>query len=246
MAKPYSTLIPSIEERESAWVHLREHHPHSQTPLHPTITISRQYGCEGYPLAERLKLLLEDASGQLWNIYDKALVDHVVTHESVSRQVLNHLGDETHAQDVLLSHFGYHTHDEAYEKLVKHLVQIAKLGRAIIVGRGGAVACQNLPNCYHFRLIGSPNFRAATMARRLEMSQAEADEYVHRQSKLRETFISQCLHADITAAMWYDAIFNNERQGAEAIAQACLGIITTQWPDKGYFKHSLRSELTAT
>lgn len=246
MAKPYSTLIPSIEQRESAWVHLREQHPPQQAPHHPTVTISRQYGCEGYPLAERLKLLLEDASGHLWNIYDKALVDKVVADESVSRQLLNHLGDETHAQDVLLSHFGYHTHNEAYEKLVKHLVEIAKTGCAIIVGRGGAVACQDLPNCFHFRLIGSPDFRAAAMARRLEMPQAEADEYVRRQSKLRETFISQCLHADITAAKWYDALFNNERQGVEAIAQACLGIITTQWPDKGYFKHGLRSELTTT
>jgi hypothetical protein len=246
MAKPYASLIPSIEQRESAWVHLREQHPHPQEHRHPTVTISRQYGCEGYPLAERLKLLLEDASGQLWNIYDKALVDKVVTQERISRQLLNHLGDESHAQDVLLSHFGYHTHDEAYEKLVKHLLEIAKTGCAIIVGRGGAVACQDLPNCFHFRLIGSSRFRATTIGRRLEMSEAEADEFVHRQSKLREKFISQCLHADISAPQWYDAIFNNERQSVEAIAQACLGIITTQWPDKGYFKHGLSREAATT
>ena len=45
------------------------------------------------------------------------------------------------------------------------------------------------------------------------------------QSKLREKFISKALQADITAARWYDAIFNNERQSVESIAQACLGLV---------------------
>lgn len=244
MSKPYSSLIPSIEQRESAWIHLREHHP-PQSSRHPTVTLSRQYGCEGYPLAERLKGLLEDASGLPWNIYDKALVDKVVASEVVSRQHLNHLGDDSHDQDVLLSHFGYHTHAESYEKLVKQLLQIAKTGCAIIVGRGGAVVCQDLPNCFHFRLFGSPAFRAANLARRLDLPLAEAEKDVRRQSILREKFISQCLQADITSPQWYDALFNNERQGVDAMAQACLSIITSHWPDTGYFKHGTHHQAVA-
>lgn len=220
MSKTFDSLIPSIEMRERAWIQARErlshaHHP----PILPSITISREYGCEGYPLAQQLKGLLEEASDKTWTIFDKALVDKVAHDEQLSRELLRHLGDESHAQDVLRTHFGYLTHDDAYAQVVKHLVPIAAGGCAIIVGRGGAIACQDLKNCFHFRLVGSFAFRSRTLARRLELPLAEAEELVRTQSKLREKFISQCLHEDITSTRWYDAVFNNGRQSVETIAQ---------------------------
>jgi hypothetical protein len=247
MTKTFESLIPSIEARESGWMRIRERlaHPH-QRPPQPSVTISRQYGCEGYVLAQRLKVLLEEASGQPWQLFDKALVDKVASDERLSRQLLGHLGDESHAQDVLRTHFGHLTHDDAYAKLVEHLVQIAMAGCAIIVGRGGAVACQDLKNCFHFRLEGSFDFRVATLARRLDVPLAEAEKLVRTQSKLREKFISECLHADVTSSRFYDAVFNNERQSVETIAQACLRIVVCGWPGTDFFRHDpLRTAVAA-
>jgi len=238
MSKTFDSMIPSIELRERAWLQARERvartHP---SPVYPSITISRQYGCEGYPLAQQLKLILEEASGRTWTIFDKALVDKVASDEQLSRELLNRLGDESHAQDVLRTHFGYLTHVDAYAKLVKHIIPIAAAGCAIIVGRGGAITCQGLKNCFHFRLVGSLEFRSSTLARRLGMPLAEAEELVRTQSKLREKFISDCLQADITSSDWYDAVFNNERQRVETIAQACLGLVVRGWPEKDTFRH---------
>jgi hypothetical protein len=237
MPKSYESMIPSIEQRERAWMHLRERlaQPRQDHPL-PSVTISRQYGCEGYPLAQHLQSLLEQASGRLWHIFDKALVDQVAADEQLSRQLLNHRGDESHAQDVLRKQFGFLTHNEAYAILVKHLLPVAAAGCAIIVGRGGAIACQDLPNCFHFRLVGSFPFRSETMARRLDLPLAEAEEMVRTQSGIRERFISQCLHADVTSDQWYDAVFNNERRSVATIAQACLRLIVSGWPDKDFFR----------
>lgn len=247
MTKHFDSLIPSIEARESGWMRIRERLAQShEAPVHPSVTISRQYGCEGYALAQRLKVLLEEASGQPWHLFDKALVDQVASDENLSRRLLGHLGDESHAQDVLRRHFGHLTHDDAYAKLVKHLVPIAMAGRAIIVGRGGAVACQDLKNCFHFRLEGGFDFRVATLARRLEVPLAEAEKRVRTQSKLREKFISECLHADITSSRFYDAVFNNERQSLESIAQACLRIVVCGWPVRDYFRHDPMGTVAVT
>lgn len=238
MARSLGSLIPSIEQRESAWLHMQERLAHLPlTPSYPTVTISRQYGCAGYPLAQRLQGLLEEASGKQWLLFDKAILDKVASEEKVSRHFLDHLGDESHAQDVLRTHFGFATHNDAYAALVKHVVQFASAGCAIIVGRGGAIACQGLKNCFHFRLVASPKFRAAMLARRLEISLVEAEGLIRTQSKLREKFIKECLHADITSSRWFDAVFNNERLGVETIAQACLHTVMDGWPDKGFFRH---------
>ncbi len=247
MDKSLAALIPSVEQRERGWIRMQERlaHPH-RAPVHPSVTISREFGCEGYPLAQRLETLLKEATGQAWNVFDKALVDRVAADENLSRQLLDHLGDESHAQDVLRTHFGFLTHEDAYARLVKHLVRIASAGGAILVGRGGAVVCQDLKNCFHIRLVGSFEFRSATMARRLGLPQAEAEELVRTQSKLREKFISDCLHVDITSYRWYDAIFNNERQGVEAIAQACVPLVLSGWPGREHAKPDpMRSELGA-
>lgn len=228
-----ASLVPSIEQRECAWAELQERLAHARPRLAlPSITISREYGCEGYPLAVHLKALLEAASGLSWSVFDKALVDRVASDEKLSKELLAHLGNESHAQDVLRTHFGFLTHDEAYAMVAKHLLQIAMVGGAIIVGRGGAVVCQDLPNCFHVRLVGSFEFRSATLARRLGLPLGEAEARVRTQSPLRERFISQCLHADVTDHRWYDAVFNNGRQPVEHIAQACLRLVECGWVDK--------------
>jgi len=238
MAKTFDSLLASIERRESGWLQIRERLARDARDVtHPTITISREFGCEGHPLAQRLKALLDETSTEPWHIFDKALVEKVAEDENLSRHFLSRLGDESHAGDVLRTQFGFLTHDDAFATVLRHLVGIARTGCAIIVGRGGAVACQALPNCFHFRLVGSPAFRAATLARRQGMPLVEAEELVKVQSKLREKFVSDHLRADITLPMWYDAVFNNERQDVETIARACHLMITSRWQDKTFFRH---------
>ena len=238
MTKTFDTLIPSIEQRESGWIQIRERLARDAREVsHPTLTISREFGCEGHALAQRLKGLLDEASTEPWHVFDKALVEKVGADEKLSRHILSRLGDESHAGDVLKTQFGFLTHDEVYASVVKHLIGIARTGCAIIVGRGGAVACQGLTNCFHFRLVASLEFRVATLARRRGLPLPEAEELVRTQSKLREKFVSNHLHADITLPRWYDAVFNNERQDVDTIAQACLLLVMAKWPEKSLFRH---------
>ena len=78
MTKSFDTLIPSIEQRETGWLQIRERLARNAREVaHPTITISREFGCEGHALAQRLKELLDEASTEPWHVFDKALVEKV-------------------------------------------------------------------------------------------------------------------------------------------------------------------------
>lgn len=48
---PVERLIPSIDRRLSAWISVRDRVATRTRRDRLTITISRQFGCEGYPLA---------------------------------------------------------------------------------------------------------------------------------------------------------------------------------------------------
>ena len=102
MAKTYTQLLPSIDRRLSTWISMVEKSKtREKEPAGPTITISRQYGCEGFPLAEELKKIFEEKTGEEWNIYDKALLKKVSEEEELSIRLLEGLGDMTQLWDSL-------------------------------------------------------------------------------------------------------------------------------------------------
>ncbi len=227
MSKPYANLVPSVERRLSAWISLSETHAGGgRKGPRPTITISRRFGCEAYPLGEELKALLDRLTGQTWNIYDKALIERVSQDEHLSLAVLRDLGGPSRAID-RIGYFvpGYQTQPEVFRHIPKYILKIAETGNAIIVGRGSAIITHDLPNCYHFRLDASFEFRVASMARRLEISEAEAKALVHEGEKTREQFVDECLHATGADSVWYDAVYNNARHSIAEIARSIAAYV---------------------
>jgi cytidylate kinase len=239
MAKPFSSLTPSIEHRMAAWEQIQYRLARPAEPrIRPTITLSRQFGCEGFPLAESLKARFEEASGEPWNIYDKSLVEKVAHDEAISVRLLKNLGDISHALEALGLHPSTHvTHDEAFEKVAKAIVQIAAVGNAIVIGRGSAILCKDLKNCFHFRLEAGLDWRVASIMKRLETAKEEAEAMVKTNTKLREKFINQCLGENIAEMKHYNAMFNNERYSVQEMAAAIFAYVKSGWTDKGYFKH---------
>jgi cytidylate kinase len=237
MPRSYGQLVPSVERRLSTWLSLSENRQVEASSGRPSITLSRRFGCEGYPLAERLKELLDESTGETWNIYDRALLDRVSHDEQLSVALLEGLGGPSRALDSIGFLFAGHTGQDAiYRRMVKHIVQIADAGRAIIVGRGGAILAQKLPNCYHFRLDADFEFRVSSMARRLEMTEKDAEHLVRENDKTREKFIEDCLGTSVSDLGYYDAVFNNARQDIGAIARAIVSYVAERWPDKKYFR----------
>ena len=58
-------LIPNIEHRLSTWIRIQERLKKTETGQKPTITISRQFGAEAFPLAETLQRPSRKEDGRL-------------------------------------------------------------------------------------------------------------------------------------------------------------------------------------
>ena len=238
MAKTLSSLLPSVEHRLSAWaeVQYRLNDP-PQPRGRPTITLSRSFGCEGFPLAERLKARAEEASGEPWTIYDRALIEKVAEEEGISITILSNLGNTSRALEALGASVPAHViHDQAFEKIAKYIVQIALVGNAIVVGRGGAILCRGMANCFHFRLEASLEWRIRTIMSRHEMTRQEAEHLAEAGSKQRERFMSYSLGANVADPRHYDALFNNEQHTVDDIAAAIVAYVRNAFPDRSYFK----------
>ena len=226
-------LVPSIEIRLGSLLEFnrrKDENDASRGKVRPTITISREFGCEAYPMTECLKEIMEKKSGQPWAIMDKALLEEVAKHHKLSEDIVSSLGEKkSRILDEILATFSprWKSEKDYYRLLSKHVFSLAEKGNSIIVGRGSSIVSQKLKNCYHFRMYASHEFKVASIARRLKISGDEAESVVEENQKQRDAFIHDFFNLDPRDLRFYHLVFNNDKNSPERIAQMIAEYVTT-------------------
>lgn len=219
---PESRLVPSIDKRLGAFLEVsrRQDVQPAEPDRKPAITISREFGCEAYPMAELLRRQLENRTRQSWILMDKALLDEVAKSHNLSRQVLHNLGEKNRFLDEFLSTFSsrWKSDQDYYRLLCKQIIALAEEGNVIIIGRGAAQVTQRMKNSWHFRMYASQAFKVASIAKRLAIDKAEADPLVEKRQKERDRFTRDFLNCDPYDLSVYHLAFNNDRNGPAKIA----------------------------
>jgi hypothetical protein len=230
---PENLLIPSVDLRIGS---LEEYNrrqrekaalQHRRLKSRPCITISREYGCEGYPVAERLREIMVQKTGDEWVLIDKDVLEEVARRHNVSEEILQALGENNRIMDEILATFSprWKSDQEYFTLLSQHVVALAEQGNVIIVELGGAIITRHFEHTAHFRMYGSEPFKTTTLARRLNLEPADAEKLMHRQQKVRDHFTRDFLNRNDHDPALYDILFNNDRCTSEQIAQTIAGYV---------------------
>jgi cytidylate kinase len=224
---PDSLFIPSVDLRIGA---LEEYnrsqkkkaaYHHNKTKPRPCITISRQYGCQGYPVAERLCELMSQKTGEPWLLIDRAVLDEVAVRHNISMDILENLGDKNRILDDILAAFSPRwTHSQdCFQLLCKHVVSLAEQGNVVIMELGGAIITRHFEHSWHFSIYGSMAFKSDKISKQRALTQEAAEKMIVKEQKQRDTFTKDFLHQDDHAPDLYDLLLNNDRSNPEKIAQ---------------------------
>ena len=228
-------LVPSIETRLGAFLEINRRKDEDEVSRlkakrdHLTITISREFGCESYPMADCLKTVLEKKTGQEWIVMDKGLLEEVAKNHNLSESILQGLGEKNRILDEMLATFSprWKSEKDHYRLLCKHMFSLAEKGNVILMGRGSAIVTQPLKNCFHFRMFASRLFKVRSIAKRLNLPEAEAEACVEKKQKQRDAFIRDFLDQDARDMRFYNMIFNNDKNSPERIAQTIAEYVTS-------------------
>ena len=237
---PENLLIPSVDlrigsleeynrrQKEKAALYHRKVRPR------PCITISREFGCEGYPVAERLRELMMQKTGDEWVLIDKAILEEVAQRHNISQEILQTLGENNQLLNEVLATFSprWKSDHEYFKLLSRHVVALAEQGNVIISELGGAVITRHIEHSCHFRIYGSAAFKTATLARRLQIESEAAEKLMHRQQKARDHFTRDFLNQDDHDPGLYDLLFNNDRISASGIAHTIAAFVTAGYGEK--------------
>jgi len=227
---PENLFIPSIDKRIGSLLEFNrrkdlEADQKGQTKKpRPTITLSREVGCEAFPTAELLLEMLEKKTGQSWMIIDKRLLDEVARNNNLSQEVLKNLGEKNLFLDEMLATFSSHwkSDKDAFRLLCRHITALAGAGNVIIVGRASTFITQTMKNCSHFRIYASAEFKNNSIRRRLDLTEEEAEKLITRLQKQRDHFIRNFIDRDPHDMSVYNMLFNNDRNSADKIARTIM------------------------
>jgi len=220
----FNPLAP-VDQRIAAWIELQRQAQKGPKSKHDvSITISREFGCEGFPLALQLKKDMEARWGGTWTIFDHMLLDKILEEKHVSLELLERVGERSHLLDSLISSLNPHwkTDQDLYEIMVETIHTLAQNGRAIFVGRGAAVVTQDLENTFHFRLEAPLEYRVNSLVRRSEMSVESVESLIKTNQDRRESFINHFLGVDLKEINFYHMKYNNAKIHNSEISASIL------------------------
>lgn len=230
---PERGLIPSIDMRLSSLLEFnrrREMELEARSrskKSRPAITISREFGCEAYPMAERLREGLEKKTAEPWVLMDKGLLEEVARNHNLSEEILGRLGEKPRFLDEMLSTFTprWKSEKDHFRLLCRHIVSLADAGNVIIIGRGSAIITQSMKNCHHFRMFASQEFKTRSIARRLDISREDAEALVVKKQQQRDKFIRDFLDRDARDLSIYHLVFNNDKNTPDRIARTIMDYV---------------------
>ncbi len=196
----------------------------------PFITISRQFGCGAFPLAEKIADKLNEGGEKdyPWAVYDRDLVDRIAEDHRLSRELVESLGKKNRTEleeSVLGLLSGFTPELKVYRSMVATIRALAMFGHAVIVGRGGAIVTRNLPGGLNVRLIAPFEWRVDRARGIFRMEKSEAAEYVRKMDFERESFLRKYFNADPDNPYNYQLILNNAAMEEEAMVKAVAGAV---------------------
>ena len=226
-----------IEARIAAHVHaweaLKQLYP-SRYECLPFITISREFGCEGRLLAERLvEILNERCRPQVpWVPYHREVVDRVAQELHLARSVVESLdGQRRDEMSELFNAILNVKVDEAliFRKMAEVIRSLAAHGNAVLVGRGSYLITQDLKTGLHVRLVAPRAWRVARLAIDHQLPNREAERLVLEGERERARFHATFFVQSPDHPFHHDLIIDNSRFNLAQVAEIVFAALSARF-----------------
>jgi cytidylate kinase len=197
----------------------------AQAGVRRAVTISRQAGCDGVAVAERLANHLQQHSPSphvAWTVFDRDLMQKVLAEHHLPTRLAMQLPEDRISliEDTLADIFGVRpTAQAVVQQTAETMMKLASLGNVILVGRGGNFVTAKLPHVLHVRLVGDLNDRIERIVRDEGKTPAEARKFCIEEDQSRARYIKTYFNADINDPANYHLIVNTSRVGIENAAK---------------------------
>jgi hypothetical protein len=202
------------------------------------ITISREYGCEGYAMASNLSKLIEkDHPGAPWLVFSHPVLERLVSDETLGVELIDAISGQRYGFmdwfiDGIAPEYLKSPQSKTFERLGGLILNLAEKGNCILLGGGSQIITQKLDaskfSAIHFRIIASNNFRVQKVIEMDRVSFDEANRLVKKNEFTRNRFVEDFTGISTSDLSLYHLIMNNEQNTPAEMAQIAYQYIKTK------------------
>ncbi|MCW9065096.1 MAG: cytidylate kinase-like family protein, partial [Ignavibacteriaceae bacterium] len=230
-------LVMAIGAYEKSKRYIESHTEKSEklfkkSEIYPCITISRQTGAGSKPVCEKLVHIMDEYSepeGIKWAFFDRNLIEKVLEDHHLPKQISDFMpeGKYKHLNAVVNELLGLKPAEwTLIHKTTDTILQLARMGNVVIVGRGANIITSKLKNTFHVRLIASLEKRVEHIKTLMNLSEEEALEYIKKEDEKRKKYLKSYFHADADDPLLYHMTVNTDllthKGAAYLIAEAVV------------------------
>lgn len=200
--------------------------------VYPCITISRQTGAGSKPVCEKLIEIMDEYSefeGIKWAFFDRGLIEKVLEDLHLPGQISGYMpeGKYKHLTAAVNELLGLKPAEwTIIHKTTETILQLARMGNVVIVGRGANIITSKLKNTFHVRLIASLEKRVEHIKLLMNVSEKEALNHIKREDENRRQYLKSYFHVDIDDPLLYHMTVNTDllthKGAAYLIAEAVV------------------------
>ena len=201
----------------------------------PFITISRQFGCSGYELAEIITSKLNDiCEGEVWKLYRKDILHKLAAESGFSVEAIEKAKTErTGLLRDIFKNFRVNATPDAYQvrsQIAAIVRRLATEGYAVIVGQGGAATTSEIKNGLSVRIEAPLQWRISKICQRENIGKNEAAKRIEDVEKtrnyLRRTYWQTNPKQPAFNITIDNSVFNAEQASEQIILAASqLGLV---------------------
>ena len=225
--------------------YIESHSPKTETSVkrkkvYPCITVSRETGAGAQAVGKELIKILDsksDKNESQWTYFDRQLIEKVLEDHNLPKQVSEYMVEDkfrhlSSAVNVLL---GLHPSQwSLLHKTTETVLQLARMGKVIIVGRAGNIITTKLNNAFHVRLIAPLESRIKYIMKDQKMNGKDAEAYIKKEDVARRNYLKSNFSKDIENPELYHMVLNTSlltyEGTAEVIGDAVLNKFAKLFP----------------
>lgn len=207
----------------------------------PFITISRQAGAGAQEVLKLLTGRLNKTPApdeQPWVVFDKNLISMVLEDQHLPQEIARNIQEDkdTTVQALVGELLGLHPSMwTIFHHTSDTILKLARIGRCVIVGRGGNIITTGLKQGLHIRLVAPDGIRIARLKSRLQLDHKAAEALMHEQDAGSRRYIKANFDRDIDDPLLYDAVLNTALLGTERTAAILADMVSA----KGGLHHGI-------
>ncbi|MDH5510958.1 MAG: cytidylate kinase-like family protein [Nitrospinota bacterium] len=201
------------------------------------VTISRDYGCEGWELAQKVMERLEKEAPGQWNLFTRQMIEQIVADEELDQEMVHEISEHKWTfkdwfVDALVPTYLESHSSHVFRKMKNFILNMADKGHCVILGAGAQVITHQLdPEKFygvHIRITAPHVWKLRRVERVFKLSREDAERKIEDNQDTRDKFMADFTGYDSRESALYTMVLNNAHCTVDTMATVIVHYLKLQ------------------